>query len=96
MLNLKKKHWLSIFGIKKFHQYLYGRKFTLVTDHKPLTTILGPKKGIPVVAASRLQRWAMLWQHILTIYSIGLHMTMEIQLDIHVYHYRRTDLMWKV
>ena len=31
-----------------------------MTDHKPLTTILGPKKGIPVVAASRLQRWAML------------------------------------
>ncbi len=27
-------------------------------DHKPLTTILGPKKGIPPLAASRLQRWA--------------------------------------
>lgn len=48
-----------IFGIQKFHRYLYGRKFTLVTDHKPLTTILGPKKGIPSLAAARLQRWAM-------------------------------------
>eukprot|EP00731_Ephydatia_muelleri_P017950 Em0010g1048a len=57
---LEKEALALIFGIKKFHQYLYGRKFTLVTDHKPLTTILGPKKGIPVVAASRLQRWAML------------------------------------
>ena len=49
-----------IFGIKKFHQYLYGRKFCLVTDHKPLTSIFGPKKGIPSLAAARLQRWALL------------------------------------
>lgn len=47
-----------IFGVTKFHAYLYGRKFTLITDHKPLTTIFGPKKGIPVLTAYRLQRWA--------------------------------------
>ena len=28
-----------IFGVRRFHQFLYGRRFTLVTDHKPLTTI---------------------------------------------------------
>ncbi|XP_063894989.1 uncharacterized protein K02A2.6-like [Helicoverpa armigera] len=49
-----------IFGIRKFHQYLYGRKFILRTDHKPLTYIFGDKAGIPVMAASRLQRWAVL------------------------------------
>uniref|UniRef100_A0A669DC14 Gypsy retrotransposon integrase-like protein 1 n=1 Tax=Oreochromis niloticus TaxID=8128 RepID=A0A669DC14_ORENI len=49
-----------VFGVRKFHQYLYGRKFTLLTDHRPLTTILGPYTGIPSLAASRLQRWALI------------------------------------
>ena len=57
---LEKEALSFIFGIKKFHQYLYGRKFKLITDHKPLTTILGPKTGIPSLAAARLQRWALL------------------------------------
>ena len=51
-----------IFEIHKFHQYIYGWKFQLVTDHKPLTTILGPKAGLPVLAAAsaRLQQWAIM------------------------------------
>ena len=49
---------LIIFAVKRFHAYLYGRSFTIVTDHKPLTTILGPKKDIPTLAATGLQRWA--------------------------------------
>ncbi|XP_059397972.1 uncharacterized protein K02A2.6-like [Carassius carassius] len=49
-----------VFGVRKFHQYLYGRKFTLFTDHRPLTTIFGLQKGIPSMAAARMQRWALL------------------------------------
>ncbi len=53
---LEKEALALVFGTKKFHQYLYG---TLITDHKPLTAIFGPKKGIPSLAAARLQRWAI-------------------------------------
>ena len=48
-----------IFGLNKFYQFLYGRRFTLVTDHKPLTSLFGPKKGTPLLAANRLARWAL-------------------------------------
>ncbi len=57
---LEKEALALVYGVKHFHQYLYGRQFTLVTDHKPLTTILNPRKGIPSLAAARLQRWAMI------------------------------------
>ena len=57
---IEKEALALVFGVQKFHTYLYGRKFTLVTDHKPLTTVLGPKHGIPSMAAARLQRWALL------------------------------------
>ena len=57
---VEKEALAIIFGIKKFHQYIYGRKFLLITDHKPLTTILSPKAGLPALAAARLQRWAIM------------------------------------
>jgi hypothetical protein len=48
-----------IFGVKKFNTYLYGRKFTLITDHLPLVSIYNPRKGISTTSAARLQRHAL-------------------------------------
>ena len=48
-----------IYGIQKFHQFLYGRRFTLITDHKPLLALFNPQKGTPSMAANRLARWAL-------------------------------------
>ena len=48
-----------IYGIKKFHYYLYGRKFVLFSDNQPLCHILGSRKGLPSLAAARILRWAI-------------------------------------
>ncbi|XP_047533388.1 uncharacterized protein K02A2.6-like [Vanessa atalanta] len=58
---IQKEATAIIFGVRRFHQYLYGRSipFILRTDHKPLLTIFGPYRGIPEVSANRLQRYAI-------------------------------------
>ena len=48
-----------IVGLKKFHQFLYGKKFTIRTDHKPLVGLFGEKKGVSPQASPRVQRWAL-------------------------------------
>lgn len=45
--------------MKKLNQYLYGKHFTLITDHQPLVSIFNTRKCVPVMAAARLQRWAL-------------------------------------
>ena len=57
---LEKEALSLVYGVQKFHAYLYGRPFILFTDHKPLTTILAPSKSVPPLAAACLQRWALL------------------------------------
>lgn len=56
---LDKEALALVFSVKYFHQFIYGREFILRTDHKPLVSIFGEKKGIPVMAAHRLQRYAI-------------------------------------
>ena len=46
-----------IFAVTKFHRYLHGRWFIQHTNHKPLITIFGSKKGLPVYTANRQLRW---------------------------------------
>ncbi|GFT53243.1 uncharacterized protein K02A2.6 [Trichonephila clavipes] len=38
------------------------RRFTLITDHKPLIAIFGSKRGLPVLAATRLLHYALILQ----------------------------------
>ena len=56
---LDKEALALMFAVKKFARYLYGRKFLLVTDHKPLVSIFNPNADIPDNMSPRMTRWAV-------------------------------------
>ena len=47
------------FGVKRFHQYIVGRHFTILSDHKPLQHLFQETTGVPVLASGHIQRWAL-------------------------------------
>lgn len=56
---MEKEALALVYAVKKFHNFLYARKYTLITTTDPLVFLLGPRKGIPTLAAARIQRWAL-------------------------------------
>ncbi len=57
---LEKEGLAIIFGVKKYHAYLWGREFLIESDHKPLSSLFGESKEIPPLASARTQRWALI------------------------------------
>ena len=56
---LEKEGLACIFGVKKFHDYVFGRHFELVTDHKPLLGLIKEDRATPTQASSRIKRWSL-------------------------------------
>ncbi|XP_064477638.1 uncharacterized protein K02A2.6-like [Ornithodoros turicata] len=56
---LDKEALAVIFGVLRFHQYLWGHSFEIVTDHKPLLGLLAHDKPVPNNCSPRLLRWAL-------------------------------------
>ena len=56
---MEKEALVIVFAVKKLHQYLYGRSFIIYSDHQPLKYLLNEAQQIPVMASSRIQRWAL-------------------------------------
>ena len=54
---IEKECLAVVWGIKRFHVYLYGVRFVLQTDHEPLTYMNRAK-----FTNNRLMRWAMFLQ----------------------------------
>lgn len=49
-----------IYGITHFHKYLYGRRFIVLTDHKPLLGLLKEDRLISPMSSARMQRWGLM------------------------------------
>ncbi len=56
---LEKEGLAVVYGVKKFHQYLWGRHFFIESDHQPLYHLFGEFREIPPMASARIQRWAL-------------------------------------
>ncbi|CAL8071465.1 unnamed protein product [Calicophoron daubneyi] len=46
-------------AVRRLHKYLFGLKFTIVTDHEALKFIYDPKKSIGRSSAAMVQRWSI-------------------------------------
>ena len=57
---LEKEALACIYGVTKFHSYLFGHPFTLLTDHLPLKSLFNKYHAVPVQASARIQRWALI------------------------------------
>ena len=56
---IEKEGLAIIFGVKRFHQYLFGRQFTILSDHKPLKYLFSESQATPTLALARIQRWSL-------------------------------------
>ncbi|KAJ8897742.1 hypothetical protein PR048_003092 [Dryococelus australis] len=62
--SVTKREYLSVmFPLKKWHYYFYGRKFTVITDYRPLRWLLQMKEP-----PSHLARWSL----VLSEYDFGI------------------------
>lgn len=51
----EKEAYALVWAVERFHLYLFGRSFELVTDHKPLEVIFGPRSK----PCARIERWVL-------------------------------------
>ena len=51
---IEKEAYAVLYALKKFHAYLWGAKFEIHTDHKPLRSLFKSE-----IKNSKLQRWAL-------------------------------------
>ena len=57
---LEKGGLACVFGVNRFHAYLSGHHFDLITDHKPLLTLFNEHKPTSPQASARVRRWSLM------------------------------------
>ena len=56
---VEKEGLACVFGVSRFHTYLFGHKFTLVTDNKAIVSLFDPSRNVSPQASGRIQRWSL-------------------------------------
>ena len=56
---LEKEALACIFDVKRFHAYLFGHHFELVTDHQPLLALMSEYRSTSPQASARVRWWAL-------------------------------------
>ncbi len=56
---LNKEGLSLVSGVTKFHQYIYGMNFVLITDHRPIMVLFNEQRPISAQVSALLQRWAL-------------------------------------
>ncbi|XP_048508069.1 uncharacterized protein K02A2.6-like [Athalia rosae] len=54
-----KEAYAIVWAVKRLYQYVYGRKFELITDNRAIQQIFSPDKSLPVFSAMRMQHYAI-------------------------------------
>ena len=56
---VEKEGLACVFGVTRFHTYMFGHKFTLVTDNKAIMSLFDPGRNVSPQASGRIQRWSL-------------------------------------
>ena len=48
-----------VYAVRRLHKYVFGRKFKIITDHKPLEFLFKPTRCKSAHANQRVTRWAV-------------------------------------
>ena len=73
---IEKEGLACVFGVNKFHSYLLGHSFELITDHKPLITLFHQHKPTSCQASACIHRWSLqlaAYEYTITFCSTKLH-----------------------
>ena len=56
---MEKQRIAIMFGTKKFHNSLFGRHFSIESDHPALSHLFNETKGVSQTTSTQIQRWAL-------------------------------------
>lgn len=72
-----------VWGIKHFQMYLYGRHFSLITDHKPLVSIFHPISVYHLLQLQGYNGMPCSYPGLITLLNIGTRKNTEMLMDFH-------------